>query len=216
VSDEAVVREFFYVDIERTRSLLAQIDRGVVEEVIRRKADTVGGEAGGRLLGIGAGGSFARESSREESRSMQDLAFVFFEESAYDKGFLLDLPPSVRSAEEWRSGRVGESLTEGMLVRVEADVQILDPNFFAARLERFPKLAEAALDLSLTDKVHVSPSNSRSPCSIRLRKRCGAEWSLEQYSGCQRSSLHCLQAILQSGFFPAAARMGNSALAECS
>lgn len=141
------IREFLYVDIERVRSMLAQLSEGVPEAVTRRVSHLMETEGGAKIAGIGGTAGFGRESGREESRSLQDLTFVLFEEAAGEDGVLSDVPGSVYSEESWSSGEVHESLREGEIIRIEADIQILDPSFFSARLARFNDFADHLISL---------------------------------------------------------------------
>jgi hypothetical protein len=71
VDVEDALIEFFYVDVDRVRSLLAQIQGGVVDSMTSES--THGYEAGAQatVFGIGGHGDFTRESRRGESRSLQ-------------------------------------------------------------------------------------------------------------------------------------------------
>lgn len=53
-----MIREFLYVDVQRTRSLLAQLEDGVVEQCVRRTALDDAGELGATVFGIGGKGTW--------------------------------------------------------------------------------------------------------------------------------------------------------------
>ena len=77
-------REFFCVDVERVRSLLAQLDRGIVDAIISRTGSTssIGGSV--RPFGLGATAETTTETVSEESRSLQDVTYLVFEERAIE------------------------------------------------------------------------------------------------------------------------------------
>jgi hypothetical protein len=141
------VREFLYVDVERVRSLLAQLDRGVIEAVKERKL--ISNESGldARLLGIGGRTAASRASEIEEARSVQDLVFVGFEEVAEEEGVLWDLGEDYKDPGSWSSGWVHDNVSEGQVIRITCDMQLLDAVWFRERLARFDSMAEALVML---------------------------------------------------------------------
>ncbi len=136
-------REFFYVDLQRVRSYYAQLNRGVVETVLLRDKGEKGGEAAAQFLGLSATGRLGASAEREESRSMQDLNFVVLEELLEREGLIAEVPSIVSDPEAWRSGAVQEQVHEGQIVKFTGAIQILDPRFFAGRVEQLERLARA-------------------------------------------------------------------------
>jgi hypothetical protein len=149
-------REFFYVDVERVRSLLAQLDRGIVDAIVSRTGNTssVGGSV--RPFGIGATAETTGETVSEESRSLQDITYLVFEERAIEFGLIHDLGSEIEAPDGWRSGEVHERVQEAQVVRVTADIQVLDPTFFQARLERFREFGSAVAKMALPDTGGMS------------------------------------------------------------
>lgn len=157
--DESL-REFFYVDVERARSYLAQLDRGVVQSVIERSSGELSAEAKASMFGFGGSGSVSRGTGREEARSLQDLTFVAFESLALQQGFLVDSPPEVSDPDAWTTGTIQNSFLPGQIVRLKADVQILDPRFFEARIQRVDAFANALVRVT-TPIPAVKPGTPR-------------------------------------------------------
>ncbi len=143
-----VLKEFLYVDVDRVRSLLAQMDRGVLEAVKSSRADELKGGAKASAFGIGASGDYGRSSTHEESRSQQDLTFVTFERMADEEGIITELSADVMDAAKWQSGEIHSMFEQGEILRMETTVQLLDGGFFNQRIRRFTELAEAIVDMS--------------------------------------------------------------------
>lgn len=143
------VREFLYVDLQRIRSYYAQLNRGIVESVVNRDTKSRGGEADARLLGFGAGGSISREREREESRSLQDLSYVIFEELFEKEGLIKNIDDLVDDVDAWTSKRVHESLDEGQIIRYTGFVQILDPEFTQKRIDQIIRFGSAIVGTQL-------------------------------------------------------------------
>jgi hypothetical protein len=173
------IRQFLYVDVDRTRSYLAQLDRGVLETVREQANSEARGSLSAKFLGLGgelgAGGTHAVE----ESRSLQDLVFVLFEEVAEKAGFIVDLEASVRDPASWTSSAVHDGLGEGQLIRVTSDIQVLDPRFFTARLDRIRQFSRSLVDLQVDDQ---QAGAQRRP-SQRDRDRLAEKLEREMWSG---------------------------------
>lgn len=178
------VREFLYVDVQRTRSLLAQMDRGVLELTREKWSATKEGALEGRLFGIGASGRTARASDTEESRSLQDLTFVTFEETAESEGVIQDLGDEYRDSAAWESGWVHDELSEGQIVRIRSDVELLDAAWFEERLRRFDTMVGALVRIGVEGVKPQGhhPNQKLKPAQIDAMKRqfFGGELSPDQ------------------------------------
>jgi hypothetical protein len=145
-----------YVDVDRARSMLAQLDGGVVENVVQKSKSALKGAAVAKLLGIGASGDVTRETGSDESRSMKDLTYVLFEEVAEAEGLITDASEIIREATAWESSEVHGSLVEGQILRLTCDIQILDPSFFRARLNRVDAFVRAVAEMQVGSAANLS------------------------------------------------------------
>lgn len=150
------MKEFLYVDVDRTRSLLAQLQGGLVEELTSETASTKEAAASASVFGIGGSGGYSREARHQESRSFQEMVFVAFESLADEGRLITDLGAEFEDLAQWETGAVHSSLTEGQLVRMTCNVQLLDGSIFRQRLERFDKLVDGFLALA----PQVTPKNT--------------------------------------------------------
>jgi len=136
-----VLREFFYVDVMRIRSLLGQLDRGIVDSVVEKHGDSTAGDLGVSFLGFTGDRSTSRSTGTEASRSMHEMLFTIFEEAAQSEGILRELEPEPLSHPEyWDSSDLHRSLIEGELLRLFTPVTVVDPQYVQARLKRFADL----------------------------------------------------------------------------
>ncbi|WP_157430449.1 DUF6414 family protein [Actinomadura macra] len=174
------IREFFYVDIQRVRSYYAQMNRGTIESVVARASTSQQDGLPARLLGLEPD----TLHQREESRSFQELTYVFFEELFEREGLIADIASmGGTSTDEWQGGRIHQKLHEGQIVKHTGHLRVLDPAFFAGRITNLLDLASAIFGLSLADQVAqpaVPPSRkggsmkggqrARSPQEVRTEK----------------------------------------------
>lgn len=143
-----MIREFLYVDVNRTRSLLAQLEGGVIEAEVRRTGLDDTNELGAKVLGIGGKGSWATSESHEESRSLVDLTFVVFEEAAAAQGLVVDAQ-IVTDPTEWRSGSVHSLFQEGEILRITGDIQITDPAFVSNRFALLDEFMASLVEMQV-------------------------------------------------------------------
>src|SRR5579859_44143 len=157
--DYRKVREFLYVDLQRVRSYYAQLNRGVIESVLSREETSCQVEAQARIFGIGASGGGAQEWEREESRSLQDLNYVIFEELFEKAGYIEDVKEIVEDAASWGNGGIHASLVEGTIIRYTGLIQILDPRFVKARIDQLSRLMKgiAGAQIGAVPAVAATP-----------------------------------------------------------
>lgn len=120
------LREFIYVDIQRVRSLLASMRGGVTESIGTSTGHEWKGDAAAKLLRIGAGAAYSTATGSTESRSVQDLVFSVFEDAADELGWIGDASTSIWDKGRWNDSSVHHEIAEGQLIRVTADLQMLD------------------------------------------------------------------------------------------
>lgn len=132
---EAVLRDFFYVDTDRVRSLLAQLYEGVPEQVKKSEEKHSKWQVGLRGLATALRES-GSSSEGEETRALSDLHFAMFEEAAEVTGFLRDITEETLDPRNWKRSRLHNMLVEGDLIRYTAPTRIIDPRHIAKTLEQ--------------------------------------------------------------------------------
>lgn len=152
------VREFLYVDHQRIRSYYSQINRGVIESVISKGDDTVSGEAGVQLFGFGPKATYERGTGREESRSLQDLNYVIFEELFQKEHLIEDITDRADGINNWQDGSLHSSIEEGDIVKYTGSIQILDPKFTSSRLAQVEKLMRAFAGMAIGPQAAEGPT----------------------------------------------------------
>lgn len=156
------LRDFLYLDSERVRSLLAQLDGGVVEQVVEAAKRSAQGRAGAKVFGVfDLRGTLVRERASEQTKTLQDAVYLLFEEAASESGLFASVDLEHPAA--WEMGSVHEQLREAQLIRCTAPARILDSRLVRARTDRFlewMKIA-ASLDPSVAAKLGQVAKNKR-------------------------------------------------------
>lgn len=122
-SDIPDIREYLYVDEARIRSLLAQFGQGLATE-----KEVTSFRSKQLQLGLKVLGSSLNDGNQESGRlALADLHVSMFEEDATALGMLADVSDVVTKSKNWKRGKLRNSLEPGMLLRVNAPTQLIDP-----------------------------------------------------------------------------------------
>ncbi|WP_157431734.1 DUF6414 family protein [Actinomadura hibisca] len=125
------LREFLYVDTEKVRSMLAQIEGGIEEDernTVRTDKRTEGGVRG-----------FASHyqnwaDERYVNKSFGDALFPVLEQSLEVHNLLADISDQLTDVELWRSGTIADSWPAGSMVRITSPGSLFDSRFVASSL----------------------------------------------------------------------------------
>jgi hypothetical protein len=90
------LREFLYVDTQRARSYLSQLEGGFIEGASNTSDWTHQLDIAAKVSGVGAEGTTTRSSNNQEQRSFQDLTWIFCEEALARHQKLRDVTDLVR------------------------------------------------------------------------------------------------------------------------
>ncbi len=162
----AYVRDYLYVDVARVRSLLAQMADGAPDTVTDRSSRIANATAKMAIGPIGAGVGRNSGDERTESRSLSDLTFALFEESAEALGLLRDVTEEASRSAAWYSGQLQASMQLSQLVRVTASVRLIDPTHFAESMSRIDSMLDAIASVP-NPSVPTVPAGQRSNSSRR-------------------------------------------------
>ncbi|AVM00733.1 hypothetical protein C6V83_11105 [Gordonia iterans] len=132
-SSEFDVRDYLYIDRERTGSLLAQLSDGLPEERSEAKSRSLSIAAGLRRVA-----SIGKEIGENSSQTLAlaDLHVSQLEESATALGLLADVSDKMSKRKFWLRGKVRDSISPGMLLRVTAPTQLSDVASIAGAFRR--------------------------------------------------------------------------------
>ena len=132
-----VFRDFIYMDINRVQSIIAQLQQGLLNEVLEGKTNQTTGKMQmatnllAMLLPFSVSGSVehSRASSLSESRVLHDYAFEVARLSLEEGGFLLE-----RDELDW------DEIPESSFVLVRGAAQILDYGMLQRIAENYNRL----------------------------------------------------------------------------
>lgn len=171
---EIQIREFLYLDVERVKSALAQMNEGLVENEVVSDGSSKSGEIGGKasVLGFASAevtGGYLKTNSKMESTVRHDFAFNLLESQLIETERL----------------RVWDGVTEDALepsdyVLVEGSVSFDDFGYLAEILERHQELMVQILKVSAIDRWNTADSRNRNSI-LHLAEKEGKEQSLPKW-----------------------------------
>lgn len=128
-----LLREFLYVDTDKVRGLLAQLDEGIVEA-------SKGRDHHEKLSGAGLK-NLAQHSQKWGSettveKSMGDALFPTLEQALESEGILTDLSAELMQDDFW-GDTMQERFPPGSLVRITAPGALFDARYVGAALSAF-------------------------------------------------------------------------------
>jgi hypothetical protein len=159
------VRDFIYLDVERLKSILSQIDEGLLEKVDKAAGSSGSGhlsaEANVPLLAkVGGAGTYVASSQVTETRTLHDHIYNYVEDKLLSAGALFVLNEEL-TASDWLddSTRADVSPTAFVLVRGRAVVN--DFHYMKSYLGQFNEVAAAIVRLSVADRAKALPEQQR-------------------------------------------------------
>lgn len=155
------LREFLYVDTDKTRALLAQLDDGIIESVENK--DSYRKRFGGGLKAIV---EVAEDSGKEEvsRKSTSDALFLTLEQALEADGELADISEQVANTSTWENeGSLEQEFPSGSIVRITAAGFLFDSSYFADSLSNFAAVNAGLANLSgtMASPTPVVPPKAR-------------------------------------------------------
>ncbi|MFJ6853714.1 hypothetical protein ACIQM3_24825 [Streptomyces sp. NPDC091271] len=136
-----ILREFLYVDTDKVRAMLAQLDGGVAEETrdtsSTEKKNTLGPRSMAQHLQVTGTETYTQ-------KSLGDAIFPTLEDALESEGLLRDISEEVAELSEWTSGNLRSIAPPGSLVRITAKGSLFDSRYSASVFAAF---ASAAIGL---------------------------------------------------------------------
>lgn len=128
-----ILREFLYVDTDKVRAMLAQLDDGIAEE--RRETTKQDRRTEGGFKGF-AGHYQGWGEEKYVTKSLGDVLFPSLEDALESEGLIKDLSEELQDQDYWVS-QLRESVPPGSLVRITSQGSLFDARYIAASLAGF-------------------------------------------------------------------------------
>ncbi len=156
------VRDFIYLDVDRLKSALSQMDKGLIETVSKADSRTkqVGGGAGGGIaavVGLSAKAEFLWANEQTETRTLHDHIYNLVEDALTESKMLFQIPGTV-SVDEIEAHALQERLDETAFVLVSGHVIINEFERMREFMDRFNEIGRFLALCSISDETGLSKS----------------------------------------------------------
>lgn len=148
-----LLRDFLYVDSDKVRGLLAQLDEGIVEA--SSEAETNEKSSGLGLKSL-AEHSQRWGSERMVQKSLGDALFPTLEQALESMGVLVDLSEPLQQTDFWGAG-MREQYPPGTLVRITAPAALFDARYLAATFAQFATSWQGLVDIEAIPGTPPTP-----------------------------------------------------------
>lgn len=159
------IRDFIYLDVERLKSILSQIDEGLLEKVDASAGSNETGQLSAEakiplLANVGGAGTYVASSQVTETRTLHDHIYNYVEEKLLDAGGLFVLGEEL-TADDWLRDEVRSDISPTAFVLVKGKVLVNDFQYMKSYLGQFNDIAAALARLSGADKAKLLPEPQR-------------------------------------------------------
>jgi len=139
------IRDFLYLDIERIKSIFAQLEEGLVtgRERVAGTAKEFSGKGGGgipALLSLAAEGKFIWENEERETKTLHDYMYQHVESKMRDSNMVIAIDDSTLSPEAYKSGGLHSLLNENSFLLIHGKIQLDDYGYLKGILQDFNDL----------------------------------------------------------------------------
>lgn len=157
------LRDFIYLDTERLKSLLAQLDRGLLDARTDSSGSSKGGEVKGGfsvplLAEVGGTAQYVATDQATETRTLHDFVFNEVEERLLELGRIMSLPEDF-SGMRFIDDELRNKLSTTGYVRVRGKVAISDYKHVLSLLENANDISAASTEMEFRDRIQAASGN---------------------------------------------------------
>lgn len=147
-SDKLVnIRDFLYLDVERVKSIYAQLEKGLVtgKEKIEGKTKEVSGKGGGEintLFSLTAEGKFIWENEERETKTLHDYIYNYIESKLCNNNSIVFVDSSTVT-KDWLNSQLGKfNIDPNSFILIRGRINLDDYDYLKRILNNFNKLSE--------------------------------------------------------------------------
>ncbi|MFJ9941310.1 DUF6414 family protein [Streptomyces erythrochromogenes] len=141
-----ILREFLYVDTDKVRAMLAQLDGGIAEESRQTERTEKRTTVGPRVAAQHYQGSW---NEAYTNKSLGDALFPMLEDALESESLLRDISQEVSEVDNWNGG-LKRAVPPGSLVRVTAMGSLFDTRYVAASFSAFASVNAGLQGIGVT------------------------------------------------------------------
>lgn len=173
------IRDFIYLDIERLKSIIAQVEQGLVDQLnevkgnIKEAATNVEGSLFGFVKGVG-GGKFVWQNQATETKSLHDYIYNKVESSLIENDVLIILPGKHKNLS---NNELRELFTDSSFILTNGKVNINDFTQMRMMLDRFNDMGKFIAQCNVMSSV---PDNTSKHLRKDILKKATDEMTMDK------------------------------------
>jgi hypothetical protein len=141
------IRDFLYLDVERTKSIFAQLEEGLVtgRERVGGTAKEVTGKGGGgvpALLSLAAEGKFIWENEERETKTLHDYMYNYVESKMLDSKSIITINSASVSLDGPTRGKLNSQINQDSFLLISGKITLDDYDYLKGILENFNELSK--------------------------------------------------------------------------
>jgi hypothetical protein len=141
-------RDFIYMDTERLKSIVAQLNQGLLENTIKMTTDTDGGKINAgldflKILKVGSEASFLWQNQSTESHTLHDYLYNMAESSLRSEKHLINIPGDIN--QQYISSPNGEmkAFNSTSFILVKGKTIINDFTYMKRIIDNFDEITKS-------------------------------------------------------------------------
>jgi hypothetical protein len=168
------IRDFIYLDTERLKSILSQIDEGLLESIAVSGSDhrELGGSSEGSVWGfLKAGGKATLQwhNQQTETRTLHDHIYNLVEKALAEQEMLIRIPGDI-SELDVRNRRFESMLSETSYILVTGAVILNDFEHMRQLLANYKQITKATVNMKIKAETVGMPSKAKQQAIIDAQK----------------------------------------------
>ncbi|WP_369169212.1 hypothetical protein AB5J49_15455 [Streptomyces sp. R28] len=165
-----ILREFLYVDTDKVRAMLAQLEGGVAEEEREtdreEKRTTVGPRTVAQhFQGVG--------SERYTQKSLGDALFPMLEDALESESLLRDISEEVTNTDLWNTEEIQRMAPPGSLVRITAPGSLFDSRYVANSFSAFAAVSMGLQGIGALESPPPRQNSGKNPKGQQRKPKPG-------------------------------------------
>ena len=182
---ERRLREFIYLDGNVTRSLFAQLEGGVIEQLSRSKENRQGlsGQIEGKIPLVASAEAATEvgwQQSEGETRTLHDFMFNAVEESMRKRASFLDLAAGDQAAQDRCAALFRGEEAVGRFLLIRGRILLKDYAFLGTLIENHHPVTEAVNALSLASQQREGAITKREARALKQKPESFSRESAKQ------------------------------------
>lgn len=146
----SLFRDFIYMDTERLKSIVAQLNQGLIEGTSKTTTDTDGSKLNAgldilKIIKIGTENSFLFQNQSTESHTMHDYLYNLAEISLEERDLLITIPNDIEEKDIINPSIESSLLNSTSFVLVKGKTIINDYTYMKRILDNFDDLMKSIL-----------------------------------------------------------------------